>query len=349
LENLPAYVLQKNSAGAVLAEGPGLVIFDACYGSGSTIDSPPGTGISFVTNEDLAVPEREKPALDQVISGLNVAGKSDEQKLLAVSGFFSSNFKYSLWQDIPRTGATNETPLGHFLLHTRSGHCEYFATATVLLLRELHIPARYAVGYVVHEASGRKYVVRLRDAHAWCLVWNQKARVWQNFDTTPGSWVAEEEEHASPLQFLSDCWSWIHFQFAKFRWGQSQVQRYILWTLVPALGLLLYLIIFRSSRRRHRRKAEEPLDQGNWPGLDSEFYWLEQKLVERGLTRQPSEPLSAWLQRAVDDPDLAGLEQPFLGLLRLHYRHRFDPQGLNQADREALRREVEICLAGRKW
>jgi transglutaminase-like putative cysteine protease len=51
---------------------------------------------------------------------------------------------------------TNETPLARFLLRTRSGHCEYFATATVLLLRQLGIPARYAVGYAVHEASGRQ-------------------------------------------------------------------------------------------------------------------------------------------------------------------------------------------------
>ena len=62
--------------------------------------------------------------------------------------------------------------MSRFLLRTRSGHCEYFATATVLLLRQLGIPARYAVGYAVHEATGRKYVVRQRDAHAWCLVWN---------------------------------------------------------------------------------------------------------------------------------------------------------------------------------
>ena len=33
MEKLPAYVLSYNSAGTVLAEGPGLVIFDALYGS----------------------------------------------------------------------------------------------------------------------------------------------------------------------------------------------------------------------------------------------------------------------------------------------------------------------------
>ena len=345
LEHLPAYVLQKNSAGAVLAEGPGLLIFDADYGSGLTIDAPPNSRTPFFTNEDLAVPARERPALEQVIAGLNVTGKSDEAKLLAVKGFFDRNFRYSLWENIPRYTGTNDTPLGRFLLHTRSGHCEYFATATVLLLRQLHIPARYAVGYVVHEGSGRNYVVRQRDAHAWCLVWNQKAGVWQNFDTTPGAWVAAEEERASPLQLLSDGWSWVQFQFAKFRWGQSRVQQYILWALVPVLVLLLYLILFRSSRRRQRGRSGEAPELCNWPGLDSEFYRLERKLAERGLTRSPGESMSAWLQRVMDDPDWAGLKQPLEGLLRLHYRYRFDPAGLNTADRETLRREVESCLA----
>ncbi|MBT8330725.1 MAG: transglutaminase-like domain-containing protein, partial [Deltaproteobacteria bacterium] len=37
----------------------------------------------------------------------------------------------------------------NFLTRSRSGHCEYFATATVLLLRQAGIPARYARGYSV--------------------------------------------------------------------------------------------------------------------------------------------------------------------------------------------------------
>ena len=346
LEHLPAFFpLHKNSAGAVLAEGPGLVIFDAYYGSGSTIDSPPGTGSPPGTNEDLAVPDTEKPALDQVTSGLNIAGQSDEQKLLAVDRFFGSNFKYSLWQEIPKSANTNETPLGRFLLKTRSGHCEYFATATVLLLRELQIPARYVVGYAVHETSGRGYVVRLRDAHAWCLVWNKKDGVWRNFDTTPASWVAEEEKHASPLQFLSDFWSWIQFQFSKLRWGQSHLQQYTLWALVPVFGLLLYQIIFRRGRKRPRRKPGREMDEAmSWPGLDSEFYQLERKLAERGVARQPNELLSHWLSRALADPVLVDLRIPLQELLRLHYCYRFDPHGLSAEERETLRREAKVCL-----
>src|SRR6266851_4629986 len=85
-----------------------------------------------------------------------------DRALRAIHGFFQNKFTYSTWQERDRLTSTNETPLARFLLRSRSGHCEYFATATVLLLRQLHIPARYAVGYAVHEHSGQKYVVRQR-------------------------------------------------------------------------------------------------------------------------------------------------------------------------------------------
>jgi hypothetical protein len=52
---------------------------------------------------------------------------------------------------------------------------------------------------------------------------------WQDFDTTPPSWVTAEASRASPMQFLSDCWSRLVFEFAKFRWGQTHLRQYFLW------------------------------------------------------------------------------------------------------------------------
>ena len=66
--------------------------------------------------------------------------------------------------------------------------------------------------------------------------------------------------------------------------------------------------------------------------------------MARGAARQPGEPLSAWLLRAGADPALAEVRNRLLGLLTLHYRYRFDPEGLNQGDREALRREASGLL-----
>ena len=72
---------------------------------------------------------------------MKISGVDDERtKLLAVEKFFAGKFTYSTWQGTDKLPPTNTTPLTRFLLTSRSGHCEYFATATVLLLRELEFP-----------------------------------------------------------------------------------------------------------------------------------------------------------------------------------------------------------------
>ncbi len=336
LENLSAYSVEKNPLGAVVVQGPGLVVFDALYGPGETIDSPPEP------LDDTDVPRGETNALNQIIEELHLPKDNRKLAMRTLGAFFQDKFKYQMWQPSVRYSRTNETPLARFLLRTRAGHCEYFATATVLLLRQLNIPARYAVGYAVHESNGGKYVVRNRDAHAWCLVWNENTRTWQDFDTTPGSWMETEGKRASALQGWYDFWSRMYFEFSKFRWGQTHMRQYIFWSLIPILAILLYQIVFRRRRRSagtHSSPATEI-----WPGLDSEFYQIEKELGARGLTRLPSEPLSNWLSGLLNDPALDRAREHFRQLLRLHYRYRFDPHGLSAEDREALRREAQGCL-----
>ena len=339
LEELPVFGVQTNSVGTVRAEGPGLVIFNARFGPGAIIDQGPDT------NEDLGVPDREKPALDQVIAELHLDGQSAEQKQQNILRFFETKFAYSLWQDAPKDKDTNYTALGRFLLNTRSGHCEYFATATVLLLRELGIPARYTVGYAVHENSGSKYVVRQNDAHAWCRVWNVQKKQWEDFDTTPGTWVAMEGQQRSAFQFLSDGWSRAMFEFSKFRWGQSNLRKYILWAMVPVLGLLLYQIVFRSGKKRRQQNTTVRADDILRRGLDSEFFQLERELARRGYVRQAGEPSSVWLRRLAGEARFSGVRESLPPMIALHYRHRFDPLGLDAAERESLRREVARCLS----
>ena len=338
LENLSVIELHKNSLGAVLAVGPGLVMFDARFGSGTTMDSQP------VQDDIRDVPPREADALKQVMSELDLGGRSTEEVLQGVQGFFQSRFAYSTWQSGPDLVTADESPLSRFLLRTRSGHCEYFATATVLLLRQLGIPARYAVGYAVHEASGQKYVVRQRDAHAWCLVWNDKTKTWQNFDTTPASWMQEEAKRASALQWLSDAWSRLTFEISRLRWGQTNLRQYVLYAVVPILGLLLYKITFRRRKRRRRGESSDEVEF-LLPGLDSEFYLLERKLAQRGFVRGAGETLSEWLKRASENPELVDVRDELQRLLRLHYRYRFDPLGLSDPDREELRDKTRTILA----
>jgi hypothetical protein len=348
LENLPAVssviALQKNRTGAVLATGFGLMIFDARFGPGATLDAPPDL---VSTNQfDLAVPAIESNALAQTIAEMKLSAGDDERtKLRAVENFFFDKFTYSIWQGADKRPTADATPLTRFLLTSRSGHCEYFATATVLLLRQLGIPARYAVGYAVHETRGSGFVVRERDAHAWCLAWNAATKSWEDFDTTPPSWVAIESRRTAFWEWLSDCKSWLGFQFEKFRWRQAHVQQYVFWALVPVMAVLLYYILFRHRKKRRDAKAKKANTAPVfWPGLDSEFYRLETQLAARGILRQPSEPLADWLERALMEPALAELRVPVRQLLQLHYRHRFDPHGLNPDERALLKQETKNCL-----
>lgn len=386
LENLPAYVLQKNSGGAVLAEGPGMVQFDVIYGPGQTIDSPPETnvmvfnntnidftrprfGMTFETNAatgtylngdgfrfhgshtnrwraiDLQVPTNEIPALEDIITELNLRSQSREQAVKTIGEFFATQFTYRMWQDVDNDPDKNNTPLSRFLLKTRAGHCEYFATATVLLLREIGIPARYAVGYSVQEAATDNYLVRQRDAHAWCLLWNERTRMWEDFDTTPGTWFEIESQHGKGTNWASDAWWWARFQFSKLkiRWGQTHLREYILLGLMPVLALLLFQIV-RQRRRRRADKGAGARRITAWPGLDSEFYQIEKLLIQRGFPRGHNETLAGWLERAAAEPSLVELKNPLRALLRLHYQYRFDPKGLSNADREELRRAARECL-----
>jgi protein-glutamine gamma-glutamyltransferase len=366
LENLPAYYMRKNSRGAVIADGPGLVQFEAVYGPGGTIDSVAETntpvwnfGDRWGTNgygtnatrfpqpnlmrargTDLQIPTNEIPALDAVVDELNLRGKSRQEVLASLSEFFSTKFTYRMWQDADSEEESTNSALGRFLLKTRAGHCEYFATATVLLLRDLGIPARYAVGYSVHESQWSGYVVRQSDSHAWCLVWDDEKRIWEDFDTTPGNGV--EEHHNRASLWFADAWGWVHFQISKIRWGQTHLRNYILMGLVPVLALLLFQIV--RQRRRFQGKGPGGRRAAVWPGLDSEFYQIEKQLADRGLVRGLDETLADWLERAAAEPSLVSLKAPLRGLLRLHYRYRFDPQGLSDSDRDELRREARECL-----
>ena len=196
---------------------------------------------------------KRESADKKIIAEMQLGGKTTNQMIRAVSAFFQDRFTYSLWQKT-RYGRGASSPLTEFLTGTnRSGHCEYFATATTLLLRQLGIPTRYAVGWSVQEMKGTTGVIRERHAHAWCLYWLNDQ--WHDLDTTPGSWVAAENRRASMFQFLGDAWSRLKFEFLKWKAGQSTLRDYIWWIVGPMLLFLLYRLLRRKDGKRARAKS----------------------------------------------------------------------------------------------
>jgi hypothetical protein len=77
---------------------------------------------------------------------------------------FASNFVYTL-DPPPFEG----DPLVHFLLRSRAGHCEFFASAAAMMLASRGVPARLVTGSYGGELGllSRSIVVRAGNLHAW--------------------------------------------------------------------------------------------------------------------------------------------------------------------------------------
>ena len=102
----------------------------------------------------------------------------------ALESHLRDNYQYSL--DLKAGGPD---PLADFLFHVRSGHCEYFSTAMVVMLRTRGIAARVVNGFLpgeYNEASGA-YTVRQSDAHSWVEVYFPRTNSWVTFDPTPSA------------------------------------------------------------------------------------------------------------------------------------------------------------------
>jgi hypothetical protein len=94
----------------------------------------------------------------------------------------------------------------------KGAHCEFFATALALCLREFRIPARVATGFLLREWDSRlrRGIIRQKDAHAWVEIPDAK-RGWVIFDATPAAespTVSHQGAHElSGGGFISKLWS----------------------------------------------------------------------------------------------------------------------------------------------
>ena len=105
-------------------------------------------------------------------------------KAVAIERWLETNLRYTLEQRDP--GRTE--PVHFFLFDRKMGHCEYFASAFVVLARAAGIPTRQVNGFLGGEWNEYQgYVaVRAGDAHSWAEVFFP-GKGWVTFDPTPAS------------------------------------------------------------------------------------------------------------------------------------------------------------------
>lgn len=130
----------------------------------------------------LQLPENLDQRIGELAFQLTKEKTNRYDKAKVIEDYLQTQFGYSL-----EMKASGEQPVADFLFNVREGHCEYFASAMVLMLRTQGIAARIVNGFQqgeYNETAG-VYVVKQKNAHSWVEVYFPKEKTWVTFDPTP--------------------------------------------------------------------------------------------------------------------------------------------------------------------
>ncbi len=149
------------------------------------------------------------PEVRALARRITLSAATDYDRVRAIRDYLRDNYEYST---VPRSGGN--APLEDFLFRTREGHCEYFASALVVLCRAIGIPARMVNGFLGGEYNsvGHYWVVRQENAHSWAEVRFARSG-WVRFDATPAGEAAAHPPARSVADRLGQ-----YLDYAETQW-----------------------------------------------------------------------------------------------------------------------------------
>jgi transglutaminase-like putative cysteine protease len=173
------------------------------YGVRSRIVAPTAEALDQVIDLSEAqygpwtdLPEQLDPQIGEIAREWTQDADSDYDKVFAIQQHFHVKpFRYSTDVEV----ADDADALLTFLTQTNAGFCQQYATAMAVLVRELGLPARVAIGYQVGTLQDDgTYLVQSDDAHAWVEVYFERYG-WLPFEPTPGRGIHPNPEPGNYL------------------------------------------------------------------------------------------------------------------------------------------------------
>jgi len=195
----------QDRVGDIFYDAAGTPLYDVISVASVPSDSALRTADGSLRRENapyLQLPELTT-RIRQLADSLTVNQPTRLDKARAVESYLRT-FRYTL--ELPAT--EREATLDHFLFERRAGHCEYFSTAMVILLRSAGVPARNVNGFLGGEWNdfGRYLSVTQNNAHSWVEVYFPGFG-WVPFDPTPaaaGDGAATQTPWFTPFRSLFD-------------------------------------------------------------------------------------------------------------------------------------------------
>lgn len=317
----------------------------------------------------LSLPEKDIQLTGELFSiaqELGLHKLTEQEKINQLRSYFQEQFRYTTHLKI--RDQRNNSALVQFLTNHKEGHCEYFASATTLLLRAAGIPTHYVVGFAVREKSGKagEYLIRGTHAHAWCRAYlggtkeiveeqqtitlrdgNEKTftiqrevwrgGTWTDVDLTPGSWLSMDSPEANFQERIADSIQRFREDFQLWRANERNRGWVNLALGIIAVALLAF-VVFRlkgsrvSSEQESTKLSRAP--EGSATFLTHLLPQLEEKLGKR----PPGEILSTWLQKSL--PDFPS--ESYHRLFELHDYERFSTNTLQPTQVEEFETLVQL-------
>jgi protein-glutamine gamma-glutamyltransferase len=143
---------------------------------------------SEIQRRYLQLPDNHDWRIEELAAEVTRGATTNIEIARKIENHLRTTYSYTL--DLRRV--EDGDPVADFLFNTREGHCEYFASAMVLMLRSRRVPARLVNGFQMGEYNEAAdfYTVRQSDAHSWVEVYFPRQGhngVWVAFDPTPAA------------------------------------------------------------------------------------------------------------------------------------------------------------------
>jgi transglutaminase-like putative cysteine protease len=152
----------------------------------------------WVKRHYLQLPENLSSEVRTLAAELVSGQETPYDKTTAITNYLRREITYSKVVSRPPFGAD---VLEWFLLDYKQGYCNYYATAEVILLRVMGIPARMVVGFSQGEmdaSAQNSWIIRQKDAHAWPEVYFPGTG-WVEFEPTSSQPIITRPSGIVPL------------------------------------------------------------------------------------------------------------------------------------------------------
>lgn len=121
----------------------------------------------WVKDRYLQLPEGFSSRVTELAAQITQELDTPYEKATAITRYLRREIEYV--NPLPESPPAGIDPIEWILFELKQGFCNYYASAEVLMLRSVGVPARMAVGFAegAFDEEANVYIVRSLNAHAW--------------------------------------------------------------------------------------------------------------------------------------------------------------------------------------